>query len=248
MTTVARAGVLHNLENVVKMAVGPVRDRGFRELFRSIRGTLRAMRLERLEAFDAAHGTDTGKTLRWDDLRAIGDDVQALWRYYPTLRDGFQKVMDDVHIAPERFVFIDLGSGKGRAVLLASELPFKRIVGVELAPALHEAARRNVSVYRGDEQRCHDIELVCADAADYELPLDNLFIFLFQPFPEPVLSKVLENLERSLAWHPREVVVAYANPVFHKRVLAAPFLRLDSYQYGSEPGEFDRAVYSNRRR
>jgi SAM-dependent methyltransferase len=242
------ASVLHNLENVVKMAVGPVRDRGFRELFRSIRGTLRAVRRERIEAFDAHHGTDTGKTLRWEDLRAIGDDVQSLWRYFPTLRDGFQKVMDDVHIAPEDFVFIDLGSGKGRALLLASELPFKRIVGVELAPSLHDVARRNVTSYRGDEQRCHDFELICGDAADYEFPLDNLFIFLFQPFPEPVLSAVLDHLGRSLAEHPREVVLAYANPVFHRRVLAAPFLHLDSYEIGTEPGEFDRAVYSNRPR
>ena len=52
------------------------------------------------------------------------------------------------------FIFIDLGSGKGRALLMASDYPFRRIVGVELLPQLHRAAQDNLTKYRSETQQC----------------------------------------------------------------------------------------------
>jgi hypothetical protein len=37
-----------------------------------------------------------------------------------------------------------LGSGKGRALLVASELPFAKIIGVELSRELHRIAEQNL--------------------------------------------------------------------------------------------------------
>jgi hypothetical protein len=36
-------------------------------------------------------------------------------------------------IAYDKFAFVDCGSGKGRTLLIASEFPFKFIIGVEFA-------------------------------------------------------------------------------------------------------------------
>jgi len=65
------------------------------------------------------------------------------------------------------FVFIDLGSGKGRALLMASDYPFRRIVGLELLPALNYAAQENLSKYRSESQKCFAIESICADATEF---------------------------------------------------------------------------------
>src|SRR5689334_23652607 len=35
------------------------------------------------------------------------------------------------------FTFVDIGSGKGRVLLMAAEYPFPHIIGVELLPELH---------------------------------------------------------------------------------------------------------------
>jgi tRNA G46 methylase TrmB len=74
--------------------------------------------------------------------------------YQPTDPALFQEIMASLPIEFEQFTFVDLGSGKGRTLLMASEYPFKRIVGVELIAELHRAAEENIRDYRSPTQRC----------------------------------------------------------------------------------------------
>jgi SAM-dependent methyltransferase len=117
------------------------------------------------------------------------------------------------------FVFLDLGSGKGRTLLMASDYPFRRIVGVELLPALHQAAQENLSKYRGKSQLCFALESICADATEFSFPVEPTVLYLFNPFPESGLKKVIANLEQSVRAHPRAVYVLYHNPLL-ERVLS----------------------------
>src|SRR5579864_7137056 len=58
------------------------------------------------------------------------------------------------------FTFIDLGSGKGRVLLMASDYPFKRIIGVEFMLELHRVAQKNIAGYSSDRQQCRQIETI----------------------------------------------------------------------------------------
>jgi SAM-dependent methyltransferase len=111
------------------------------------------------------------------------------------------------------FTFIDIGSGKGRALLLASQFGFRRIIGVELLPELDQVARENILQFEqhGETSR---IELICGDATTFCLPVEPMVIFLFNPLPEAALRAFLENTERSLLEFPRPTFVVYANPIF----------------------------------
>jgi SAM-dependent methyltransferase len=111
------------------------------------------------------------------------------------------------------FTFIDLGSGKGRTLLMASDYPFRRIVGVELLPALNDAALDNLTKYQSEAQKCFAIESICRDATDFTFPAEPILLFLFNPFTESGLRRVISNLERSLREHPREIYVLYHNPL-----------------------------------
>jgi SAM-dependent methyltransferase len=111
------------------------------------------------------------------------------------------------------FIFLDLGSGKGRTLLMASDYPFRRIVGVELLPALNDAAQDNICKYRSESQKCFAMETICGDAAEFAFPVEPTLLFLFNPFPEPGLRRMIENLEQSLRDHPRRVYVLYHNPL-----------------------------------
>jgi hypothetical protein len=111
------------------------------------------------------------------------------------------------------FVFIDLGSGKGRTLLMASDYPFRRIVGVELLPALHRAAQENIGKYRSESQKCFALESTCADATEFRFPAEPTLLYLFNPFPESGLRRMIANLEQSLREHPRVVYVLYHNPM-----------------------------------
>ena len=114
-----------------------------------------------------------------------------------------------VPAALQDFTFIDLGSGKGRVLLMACEHPFKRIIGMEFLPELNRVAQKNIAEYSSDRQQCRQIESICMDARNFQFPDDPLVVYLFNPFSESTFAQVLENLRRSIEHAPRPVYVAY---------------------------------------
>ena len=145
--------------------------------------------------------------------------------YQPTDAALFQEMMASLQIDFREFTFVDLGSGKGRALLMASEYPFRRIVGVEILPELHRAAEENIANYQSTTQQCTQVESVCADAREFELPEGPLLLYLFNPLPEAGLNRMLENLKESLRQHPRTVFVLYQNPLLERVLEESPSLK-----------------------
>ena len=129
--------------------------------------------------------------------------------YFATEPWLFEQIMQAIPEDFSQFTFIDLGSGKGRVLLMASDYPFQRIVGVEFMPDLHRAAQKNVASYSNDRQRCRGIETLCVDARDFEFPPDPLVVYLFNPFSEATFAHILENLRRSIELARRPVWIAY---------------------------------------
>ena len=145
--------------------------------------------------------------------------------YQPTEPALFHKMLGSVVIDFRRFTFVDIGSGKGRVLLMASDYPFRRILGIELLPGLHQIAQENISKYKSDWQKCFAIESVCADAREFVLPTEPLVLYLFSPLPESGLVRFLANLERSLRDHPRPLLLIYHNPLLEHLLLLKPILK-----------------------
>src|ERR1700684_3764655 len=123
--------------------------------------------------FDWDHRVDTtSAALGWRD-RLLGMFHSP---YQPTDADLFHQMMQAVQEMGatdlQEFTFIDVGSGKGHTLLMASDYPFRRIVGVELLPALHHRALENIGKYHGVSQRCFALEAICADATQFVLPVE----------------------------------------------------------------------------
>ncbi len=136
--------------------------------------------------------------------------------YQPTEPELFHEMMQALNLNWTDFTFIDLGSGKGRTLLMASDSPFRRIIGVEILPELHEVALENI---RRQPRGCGAVEAICADARDFQFPAEPTLLYLFNPLPEPGLAAVIQNLERSLRDSPRTMYVVYHNPE-HEHLLA----------------------------
>lgn len=141
--------------------------------------------------------------------------------YQPTEPSLFREMMASLPIEFDTFTFIDLGSGKGRTLLMASEYPFRKIVGVELIAELHGSAEENVRVYHSGIPRCSQIEPICMDACDFVFPDTPLVLYLFNPLPEAGLMRVLRNLEQSLELSPRPVWIVYHNPAMDSLLAAS---------------------------
>jgi len=163
-------------------------------------------------AFDAAHGIDTAAEvdLQMAGLtRAQADRGNTVYRVF--WEANFAAILDDLNVDHGEFTFIDIGSGKGKLLLLASHYPFRRIVGVELAPLLHEIAIRNIDIYRPPRRQCNDISSVLGDALEYELPDGPLICLMVNPFDRTTVGRVIRRIADRIRTSPEPVLVIYAN-------------------------------------
>ena len=161
--------------------------------------------------YDWDSGADTtSANVNWRD-RLVAALVGP--GYQPCDPALFRETLDLCHSDFRGFTFVDIGSGKGRALLMAAEYPFRRVVGVELLPQLHEIAERNIAALPAERRKCDDVASLCMDAADFEVPDGALVWFLFNPLPEPALQQMATRLARSLDRDPRTVYLVYHNPV-----------------------------------
>ncbi len=124
------------------------------------------------------------------------------------------------------YTFIDIGSGKGRVLFVAAEQPFHKVQGVEFATSLHEEALANIQRYNHRGQRCSNIESINANAAEFEFPNENLVIYLFNPFGPEIMNPMLANLERSIAQHPRHVIILMLWPEESHLVARMPCMKI----------------------
>jgi SAM-dependent methyltransferase len=133
--------------------------------------------------------------------------------YQPTEPSLFHEMLSGLQIEFREFTFIDLGSGKGRALLMAADYPFRRIMGIELLPELHRVAQENLRQSKSSSQRCFALETICGDARKFTFPPEPTVLYLFNPLPEEGLVQVIANLDRSLREEPRPLYVLYHNPL-----------------------------------
>jgi len=167
----------------------------------------------------------TSGAVRWRE-RLLGVFYSA---YQPTEPASFHEMLETLQLSTgldfADFTFLDLGSGKGRTLLMASDYPFRRIVGVELLPALNEIARNNLSVYKSDRQKCFVLESICSDGTDSAIPDGPVLIYLFNPFPAAALQKAAVNMIESFHARPRPIYVLYHNPEHERILLEIPEFR-----------------------
>lgn len=172
--------------------------------------------------YDWEHSVDTTRSnVGFRTQLFTGSTARPYFASEPWL---FEEIMRALPVDVSQFTFVDLGAGKGRALLMASDYPFQRIVGVEFMPDLCRAAQKNIAGYSSDRQRCRRIAAICMDARDFQFPLQPLVVYLFNPFSEPTFAKVVENLCKSVEQTPRPVYIAYRFTEFESLLAQAAWL------------------------
>jgi hypothetical protein len=170
-------------------------------------------------AFDLWYGIDSAGDASLDGLTPVGAHAADATYYGAGDPVVLRRALFSLHLDIPRYTFIDLGSGKGRIVLVAACLPFRRVVGVEFIKEFHEMALANLRRWPAPQILCGKITLMCEDAATFEFPPDPLVVYLFNPFGERPLAQVMANLTASMCERPREIVILYVNPKQEKVVL-----------------------------
>jgi predicted RNA methylase len=166
--------------------------------------------------FDAEHGVRTSGLVVGRHLKSGHAHDKHATAYFGVAPSVFHKLMErwqrtrpaaDIN----ETTFVDVGAGMGRAVLLAAEMPFRRVIGVELHPALVRVARRNVTAWRKAGRVKAPVRVVQADAVEFAFPAGPMVLFLFNPFGAVVMRRLLKRLARAFANRPDALDVLYVN-------------------------------------
>lgn len=178
--------------------------------------------------FDWRYGTDT---IRWVERAAIDTSSENKPRstpYQATKARPLLRLLEAL-VLPRDSVFVDIGSGKGRVLLIASGYGFRKVVGIEFSGTLCNIARKNVEVFGKSAQLRSPIEVVEADATQYRFRPEERVFYMYNPFDASVMAQVIENLRGSLKTNPRKVWLIYNTPVHHEVVHQSGLFKTDSY-------------------
>jgi SAM-dependent methyltransferase len=196
-----------------------LKDERLRLLLASLRkrGVRRTTRLVVEELlFDLVHRTDTAGIVPLDGAPIASIHRKDGEQYQPAnpwaIRAAFAE-LKTLGLALEQATLVDLGSGKGRVLLLALAAGFARVVGVEFNPALCRIGAENLRKWSARHPNLGQHDTLCTDAADFDLPSDIDVLFLFNPFQAAVMAKVAQKVEATLNARPRPLFVVYLNPV-----------------------------------
>jgi SAM-dependent methyltransferase len=132
--------------------------------------------------------------------------------YEPVTPDFFTRIADTAGIDPRGLGFLDLGSGKGRALILASLHGFRRIIGVELSGAMHEVAIENVAHFDHARGTASGIELAQGDATAFDIPEGDWVVFMYNPFSGVMMGRMLRRLEEFVEAGRGRVMIWYRTP------------------------------------
>jgi SAM-dependent methyltransferase len=172
-----------------------------------------------LHPFDQKYGTDTSGYLSPEDL-VKGRANDAFNHGYSAVAPSvfheacrrWRETLPAVSGRIEAYSFVDVGAGKGRVVLLASELPFRKVIGVELCEELVGIAQKNVARWSRVAQARAKIRVVQGDAANFQWPRTPLLVYLYNPFACSLVAQMAENIAAAAASGSGLADLIYVNP------------------------------------
>lgn len=166
--------------------------------------------------FDAEHEVKTSGLIPGRYLKSGHTHDRHSTAYFGVAPSVFQALLRRWQrtkpAAPiESFTFMDMGAGMGRAVLLASEHPFRKVVGVELNPILADIARRNIARWKSANRARCPMRIVSGDCVDGRFPGGPCLIFLFNPFGAAVMRRLVARFAHIYASRPGQLDLLYVN-------------------------------------
>jgi SAM-dependent methyltransferase len=181
--------------------------------------------LDRQHPFDRANGTDTSGVVYLETIRAETDHpALAHAAMYAGSQPSIVRAALNALPPMTNATFLDVGCGKGRPLLVATEFPFRTVIGVELSPGLGAIARANAAIVAARHPARAPVRIEIGDATEYPLPPGDLVVFFYNSFGAPLVAKLVSAVERAIAAANRQVYFVYYNPVHGNLFDASPLL------------------------
>ena len=192
----------------------------------------------RPDRFDEKYGTETNEFVAVDDSEISDDTVRKSAILYVPMREVVLRHMLSYlssSLDVKEFSFIDLGCGKGRAILIALEYPFIEILGVEASPKHCKVAQSNIKQFLkvSNQVKCRNIQVRCEDASKTKFLNTGLIIYMYHPFGGELFRSVIDLIHTFYKKsNNNRVLLGYLGPIEECRQLEEHegFIKLYEYQ------------------
>ena len=168
---------------------------------------------QRTHPFDRLYGTDTSGHVPVDMLvsdKTLHSQISPYGGSQPSIIRRSLIALGNV----EEYAFVDLGCGKGRPLIIASEFPFRSVSGVELSSGLVKIARRNIAIAKHRFPTWSTPAVIEGNAVTHLLPEGNLALYFYHAFHTELLSQLIKKLEETVACENSQLFFIYYNPVY----------------------------------
>ena len=161
------------------------------------------------ERFDTRYQIDTQMPVALADLETTAPGAKFANRYQGTPVVVIHRIIRRLKVDRQRFTFIDLGSGKGRVLLIAAQYPFKSVIGVEFSKTLHDIALANIQKFAAAGMTRTGATSINCDAGEFDFSeIEDKIVFCYNPFTADLMIRVLDNLSAP-AHNPGETIFVY---------------------------------------
>ncbi len=131
----------------------------------------------------------------------------------PFDHSSVDRVFSEISALPCEKSFLDIGCGKGQMLVMAAMVEMDRISGIEFNADISEVAVNNMKSLQ------IEADVITGDATEYINLDDYSIFFLYNPFGEESLRKVVLNIRDSINRRPRSTFLVYGNPFYHDAVM-----------------------------
>lgn len=207
--------------------VGALKSNGIRDMWGKVVRTIRN-RLRRIfdYYFDFKYGTDTAASVSLAEFSILSQNKTKGIIYQPASVRPLIKLLGEITFPGNQNTFVDVGSGKGKVVLVAALFNFTRVVGIEFSKELCEIARRNVSIFKSRTDCKTPMEIFHTDALEYNFYGDESIFYMANPFDGYVMEKFLSRLKEYVLRKSGRIFLLYQNPVCRDVVEGCGYLEL----------------------
>lgn len=184
----------------------------FRSLYyRGFINTFKLLTYER--KYEKKLGINTHSIVNLNSLTLAGANSEQNHHYqgasYFILFSILNKLPEDI----KNSNFVDYGCGKGRALFVAEQCGFTKLIGVDIAKELIDDANANKLVYQKKNNQS-EFHFLFNDATTFQIPENTRVFYFFNPFGKDIMQKVIQNIKESLKQNPRKIYCIYLNPKY----------------------------------
>ncbi len=207
---------------LARRLLGTFRNEGMMSVLRDLRSSI-LYQLHKRILERRFHDNELPVTRQRADLKGLridSDNRDEGVDYAPTPHLVIQWIRQLLPDDVRDWTFVDVGAGRGRVVAAAAAFPYRRVLGVEFALELQRDAIQLLQSLPAERRVAKEIDVIHADAANFDIPTGPCVFYLFNPFGQSVLEAFLANVVASHRADPRPMRIAYFNPVHADAMMA----------------------------